>query len=204
MVGALVGGLIAALIGAGAWAGIGFATGYEIGWIAWGVGGLVGLGVHIGGREKLGAHTGLLAGALAALAVAGGKYAVVYATLDRELGGGLQVTDENVISYIADEFVAARIEAGDQVEWPRGVDPSKAWVQSDYPPDVWADAVARWNALDESERDQWRALAPESLDTFSLTNQVYTSTFNLFDLLWFALAVGTAYKLGSGGDQPGP
>jgi hypothetical protein len=198
MVGALLGGLVAAAVGGGAWAAIGYATGYEIGWLAWGIGLLVGVGVHFGGKGKLGTHTGLLAGALAALAVAGGKYGVVYATLDRELGSAPAVTDENVISFIADDVVAARLDAGEPVEWPAGVDPDEAWVESDYPPDVWAEAAAHWDSLDATGRDEWRAYANPSIDTMALTNEIYTSTFNAFDLLWFALAIGSAFKIGAG------
>jgi hypothetical protein len=48
---ALVGGLVAGAIGAGIWAVIAYFTGFELGWIAWGVGLLVGVGV-IGPRRR--------------------------------------------------------------------------------------------------------------------------------------------------------
>ena len=40
--GALAGGVVAGSIGALIWAAIAYFTGYEVGWVAWGVGGLVG------------------------------------------------------------------------------------------------------------------------------------------------------------------
>lgn len=43
-------GFIAALVGAGVWAGVTIATGYQIGWIAVGVGFLVGIAVRAGGK----------------------------------------------------------------------------------------------------------------------------------------------------------
>ncbi len=42
----LLGGLVAAVVGAGIWAGVTVSTGYQIGWIAVGVGLLVGLAVR--------------------------------------------------------------------------------------------------------------------------------------------------------------
>lgn len=42
---------VAALIGAGVWYGIAMSTGYEIGWVAWGIGGITGLGMAVGSRS---------------------------------------------------------------------------------------------------------------------------------------------------------
>jgi len=47
---ALAGGSAAALVGAAAWAGVTVATGYQIGWMAVGVGVLVGLAVRLLGK----------------------------------------------------------------------------------------------------------------------------------------------------------
>ena len=52
MIGALVGGVVGGLIGAAAWAAVTYFSGWEIGLIAWGIGGLVGLGVHLGTRRR--------------------------------------------------------------------------------------------------------------------------------------------------------
>ena len=46
----MLGGIIGAVIGAAAWAGITVVTGYQIGWMAVGVGFLVGYGVRIMGK----------------------------------------------------------------------------------------------------------------------------------------------------------
>lgn len=198
MIGALIGGVIGAIIGGGVWIAIGFYSGYEIGWLAWGIGALVGVGVHMGGKGKLGMPTAVLAAALAAAAVAGGKYAVLYATIEREFGGSVQLTEENVISFVADDVIVARIEGNQPVNWPSGVDPNDAWVEADYPPDVWADAVAHWESMSQAERDDLRAEVQAPVDTLGMTNALYTDTFGVFDLLWFALAIGSAYKIGNG------
>jgi len=46
----IIGGLIAALVGAGIWAGVTVGTGYQIGWMAVGVGCIVGLAVRAMGK----------------------------------------------------------------------------------------------------------------------------------------------------------
>ena len=48
----IIGGALGGLIGAVIWAGISYFTGYEIGWIAWGVGGMVGLGYFPAGIDS--------------------------------------------------------------------------------------------------------------------------------------------------------
>ena len=50
---ALLGGALGALVGACIWAAVSWATHLEIGWVAWGIGCLVGAGaVAMGGRGK--------------------------------------------------------------------------------------------------------------------------------------------------------
>lgn len=63
---ALVSAFGAAVVGAAIWAGIAYFTDYEIGWIAWIVGGLVGLGTTAAGGRGV-----AMAGAAALLALVG-------------------------------------------------------------------------------------------------------------------------------------
>jgi len=70
----IVAGGIGGLIGAAIWAGISYATNYEVGWIAWGVGFLVGVGVRVSaGENEEGFAPGLTAAVVAIVAVLGGK-----------------------------------------------------------------------------------------------------------------------------------
>ena len=67
---ALMGGSVAAVIGAVAWIGIVIATGYELGILAWGIGGLVGFGVLLSSRDHIvGDLSGLLAAVIALLSI---------------------------------------------------------------------------------------------------------------------------------------
>ena len=68
---ALAGALIAAVVGAAIWAGIAILTEYEIGWVAWGVGALVGFGAVLGGGH--GKAMALICAGLALFSIFCGK-----------------------------------------------------------------------------------------------------------------------------------
>lgn len=61
MVRGAIGGIIAGLIGAAIWTAIGYFLEAEVGYVAWGIGFHVGIGVAIGADEERGAGTGVLA-----------------------------------------------------------------------------------------------------------------------------------------------
>lgn len=67
--GGAIGGTIAGIIGALIWGGIAYSSGYEIGWIAWGIGGLVGFGVLVGVGEEAGLVSGIMALVFANLSI---------------------------------------------------------------------------------------------------------------------------------------
>jgi hypothetical protein len=55
---------VAAIVGIAIWITIAVVTGYEIGWVAWGVGGLIGLGMRLGYRDET-SMSGLVAAGIA-------------------------------------------------------------------------------------------------------------------------------------------
>lgn len=67
---------IGAIIGAGIWAGVAIATGYEIGWIAWGLGGLAGLGMAYGHEDNDGTMAGITAAGISILGILAAKFFV--------------------------------------------------------------------------------------------------------------------------------
>ena len=86
----LVAASLAALVGMLVWAGVSFFTGYEVGYVAWGVGLLVGLAtVRFGGRGMTSA--GVAAG-LTVAGIAGGKLLGTSFVADSELEKGCQET----------------------------------------------------------------------------------------------------------------
>jgi len=67
---------VGALLGAAIWAGIALAIGFEIGWVAWGLGGLAGFGM-LRGYRSANVRAGVAASAIAVLGIVGAK-AVVF------------------------------------------------------------------------------------------------------------------------------
>ncbi|HEX9722674.1 MAG TPA: hypothetical protein VGC53_00140 [Vicinamibacteria bacterium] len=209
---AVVAGVVGGAIGAAVWAAVGYYTGYEVGWIAWGIGGLVGVAVRLvsnPGTDPMTGQTlpenprvpGVIAAVIAIAAVVAGKYAVIHVTLPEAMNE--ELNDEVLISYLADDVAYERSEAGEPVDWPEGVDPDYAYQESDYPTEVWREATERWNGMSQSERESMRGLILASYDEnlSGMGTQALLSSFNLFDLLWFALAGWTAFKIGSSGAE---
>ena len=71
---ALLGGFIAAVLGGAIWGGIAIWTGFEIGYVAWGVGLLCGLGVVMMSQGKRGAPLQIIAVVASVLGILIGKY----------------------------------------------------------------------------------------------------------------------------------
>ncbi len=201
---AVVGGLI----GASIWAGITYATGMEIGWIAWGVGLCVGVAVRVGAGETTdGIMPGGIAvvGAIAALMV--GKYAAIHLLVGNEfgnLGEMSTVTAEDMQVGIADEVVEEWTTAGKTLQWPPGMDVEEAGSQADYPMDVWAEAVTRWNAIPAEEQQTQIQDRQKTMQMFGdmmsgeITKAAFKDSFSPIDFLFFGLAIFTAFKVGSG------
>lgn len=78
----VVGGLLGGAIGAAAWAFIAYQFKVEIGWIAWIIGAMVGIGASVGAQGMAGMMTGAYAAAVAAGSVLAGKYFAGLSLLD--------------------------------------------------------------------------------------------------------------------------
>lgn len=151
VIGPIAGGMLGGVIGAAVWAVVTCANRWEIGWIAWGIGGLVGYGVHLGGRGRGGIQLGGTAVVLAVAAVLLGKWAVVRIELSAFLD-----SDEAPIGAIADIIVAEREEAGQPVYLPP--EDVAQTVEQMYPPDIWNEALQRWEAMDAAQQEAVREL----------------------------------------------
>jgi hypothetical protein len=203
----IIAGAIGGLVGGAIWAGISYATNYEIGWIAWGVGLLVGVCVRVSaGEHEEGFAPGLTAAVVAIVAVLGGKYAAYSmqaASVRGEILPVLAVDADDVIMSFADEIVHEREERGQTVAFPAGKSVDTATSQADYPPDVWQQASQKWQAIGPAEQEKKLAERREEIKQWMsvMGNALvppFSETFSLFDALWFFLAAGTAYKLGHG------
>lgn len=155
-------GMIGGLVGAAAWAAVTYFTHWEVGLIAWLVGVMAGVTVRAIAGDELTRTSGAAALIAALLCVGVGKFATgyLYAMHYR----GVALTEEESTSFLADVVAREAARIGKQVQWPAGVDPAEAYYESDYPPDIWAEARSRWQKLTAQEQDRYSPY-PMLMDT---------------------------------------
>lgn len=206
----IIAGVCAGIAGAVLWAVIAAVTGFEIGWLAWGIG--AGVGAAVAWGSDCTPATGVLAVVISLLAIVAGKYIAVEIVMHKELGGtnqeiaNLMEDEEYLISWLADGIVYNLEEAGQTVTWPAGVDPDDAMAKADYPPAVWAQAEQAWSAMTPDEKTEFKEQVRQQVDASmgevvaGAKKEGFMASFGLFDALFFFLAIGTAYKIGSNAD----
>jgi hypothetical protein len=106
----LIGGAVAALTGAGIWAAIAYLTGYEIGWIAIGVGAIVGVAVRVMGKGNTPVF-GVLAALLALAGCVLGRLMAIWLVIANELDAPLGEIINNVPIIEALKRTASPIDA---------------------------------------------------------------------------------------------
>ncbi len=117
---------------------------------------------------------------------------------------GAKITDESMVVQFADEIVELRMQENKPVRWPGAKTLVDAESKEDYPQDIWAEAERKWNQLTPDERDKKKQelddLRKQAVDEFAagLQGRAFEESFGPWDLLWAALAVVTAYKIGAG------
>jgi len=201
-----IGGLIGGIVGAAVWAAITYFANAEIGWIAWGIGLVTGLGVRALAGDETGAALGVIASVIAVVSICAGKYAAIEMLMAAEMDGGAGpvITAEDMIVGFADEVVQEREEAGAPVQWPAGMSYEEADEEADYPSDIWAEGKERWDSLGAEEQEdriaQQEAQWNEFMEMFEseLKQAAFKESFGVLDIVFFLLAVVTAFKVGSG------
>ncbi len=109
-----------------------------------------------------------------------------------------------VLSYLADDVLDEWRDRGRQINWPGGVEPDGAEHASDYPPEVWKDAKARWDALSEEgrrERIDYVVQTESALDDRIQSHMfwaIFKSTFGIFDFVFIGIGILAGFKFGSG------
>lgn len=199
-------GFLGGLVGAAIWAGISYATNYEIGWIAWGIGFLVGFCVRVAaGGDQEGFAPGATAAVVAIISVLIGKYAafsLLVSGLDAD-NFAVNVTADDMIESRAHDIAKARIAAGQSVAFAAGKTLDDADGQADFPVDIWQQATQQWQAVpaaDQQKQIDERQQQIQALTTMVLGQMkpTFDQSFSLYDALWFFLAAASAYKLGHG------
>jgi len=175
----------------------------ELGFIAWGIGFAVGFGVRFLAGDEAGFRPGICAAIIALAAVMAGKYGAVELTFHM-VASTHKVQPEAIVAGMADEIIKDREAHGKPVTWPAGMNVEKATEAKDYPPDVWQEAQTTWDSFDSAEQQKRVAEAQENFNKIfaavssTAKSRAFRDSFSGFDILWFLLAVASAFKIGSG------
>ena len=210
----VIAGVIAGFVGALVWAFIVVFTGYEIGWLAWGIGAVVGGAVAWGTEGSK--VNGLIAVVIAVAAILGGKLASVEIAIAREVKSanaevkqGMDADDEYMKAWLAWGIVASYEAKGMKIEWPEGVDPEEASEKKDYPGMIWGMAESAWASMsDEGKANLRREVETEVTANIkayaaSIRGEGFIESFSGFDVIFILLAVMTAFKVASNAGSEG-
>jgi hypothetical protein len=205
----ILAGLAAAIVGAVVWATLVVVTEYEIGYVAWAIGGLVGFGVVVlGGR---GTPLAVLAAVLAVLSIVGGKYATAYLMTDRNIEAAFdtQEAQEGWKEFLVDaqELGALGEEPDDAALADYMV--RRGWTEAGQPSAVGADELD-WFRTEHEERlaaaaadpptfDEWKASRISATRKEYLTAPVLTedvkASLGGIDALFALLGISTAFGI---------
>lgn len=211
----LIAGLIGAAVGGVVWVVVGHFGNLQVGYIAWGVGLLAGLGVRKVSLGATGPGPGAAALIAAVFVIALSKYVVISLRVDQQLEQFLvqnaqRPSEEDQIATVADEIVEEFEQQNQPIVWPAGDGNDEIVTAADYPAEIWQTAKDRWQKMSDEEKrrraeerarvmaQMIQAMAPK------FKEQAFLGSFGGYDLLWFGLAAMTAYRVGHGGhDSPG-
>lgn len=203
----VVAGVIGGALGAWVWAAVTYWTHHEVGWIALGIGVLVGMAVRMAAGNIRGWAPGITAAIIAVLAIIGGKYVGTKMLFDWELlnlTNAVRVTDEDMALIQAINIIQERDVAGEPVSWPPGQSAATAKQLSDFPVDVATEARTRWASTPPGEHfNQKEARKAELRSRIraganDLRMAAFTQSFSLIYALFFLLAILSAFKIASG------
>lgn len=191
---ALVGGVAGGVIGVILWTSVTYFTGYEIGWVAWFVGVLTGLGVSAATERRGRILIGAMASLIAVGAIGAGKVTLARLAASQEIADvGANFTDEDAIYHMAENDPgAAPGDTDDDTIDPAAIDR----------------ATARWSKMSETERDAYRMQASHEVsqrmeqDAEAVTAVALIASLSPFDLLWIGLAAASSFKIAARNNQP--
>lgn len=174
---AIVGGAIAATVCAAIWAGVTMGTGYEIGYMAWGLGFVVGAVVAAAARAQ-----NVAVGGVAALAA----------------GSGLVMAKVFIVVWALPSVLAS--ELGSDTELLQMVMTGQMIERGEFTPDT-VDMAAVHQRVTSMSPDEKQAFCRQTADAIlgEMTMQEKVTTLlSPHDALWTLLALGTAFAVGKG------
>ncbi len=207
---ALIGACVAGLVGALVWGAIAHFSGYEVGYIAWGIGLIVGGGALVFGGGEGGAPTGVMCAVVAALSIIAGKYMAFSWTVSSALDEGVrEVYDE----HVADATALTGVDLADD-DAVRHFIATRGYSEKKTARNVTDEELAHFKVetapflrqvndenmtFEEWKESDYGSGVVEFVNAFAGARASFGDTFGGFDILWMLLGVGTAFKVGAGG-----
>ncbi len=205
---AIVAPAIGAIAGALVWAGISYYTEYEIGYVAWGIGALIGwLGGRVGGG---GTNMGIYCGALALGSIFIGKVIAIQTSgehwLDQFLNTGLTAA-----AYQESREDAAAFATTESSEW-RTFMVTRGFTEAKSPDRVTDDELRRFEqnhaqnlrdiAANPPSYEEWKSREEERVRASFRSEfspmQAAKENLGPIDILFALLGIVTAFQLGRG------
>ena len=192
---AVIGGVVGALI----WGAISYFTGYEVGYVAWGIGALIGFLCAASGGG--GMSDGAVCAVIAVLSLVGGKYLAVQMSLDKELKPIFEPAYE-LQKAEAQEFV--KLNTDEELK--------QFMVENGYT-DATSSTSVRSVEFDEFERTSAPLLLKlsdgmsydeyqdEMVAQMGGVTKIVKDGIGGIDVVFFLLGIYTAFKIGSGGEE---
>src|SRR5688572_28049057 len=112
--------------------------------------------------------------------------------------------DDEIFLVLVDDVAVEFANQNKAMTWPDGMTYEDAAEEADYPKEVVTEAKGRWERADEAWRGQFREYAKgkmkHNVEAFAaaVRGDGFIESFGALDIVFFLLAVATAYGIGSG------
>lgn len=193
---ALLAGVAAALVGGATWAALVAFASLEAGIVAWGIGLLVGVAMAAVTPNR-GQAMAVLAALIAAVGLVAGKAMIVSFATEPALADEIEADEE----WLAE---AAVFDLQSSEALPTEIQERlEALAYDDTIPDsLWVDMLMAGKEHAEAVGSDGRAELASQYASFLLSGTDFVTLFNsqmsLWDLLWFGLAISTAWRIMGG------
>ncbi|CAN5694663.1 hypothetical protein BH11PLA1_BH11PLA1_03270 [soil metagenome] len=207
----ILGGSIGGAVGVAAWAGLILAAGVESGWVAWGVGAVVGYGVAVCARERANALSGTIALVLAMASICVGKYVAVSVMVDRFTTSSKFVAQRAEAEATGIKIMYAHREverlraANKPAVFPGGVSEDDAETAAMFPPGAWEKGEAAFAAEPDENKQAAHQFVGAAVSAHvservaEAKADAWKASFGPLDIVFLLLAIFTAFRIGSGG-----
>jgi hypothetical protein len=196
-VGAIIAGAIAAIVSGVIWGAITAITAHEVGYVALGVGALVGFAV-IKMTPERSAKVGLIAAALALLGLFIGKMLGIEWGTTPEVAKSFEKNQAVMAGAVFEDMVAKGEVDKDLAEW------MKNSTEDEEAP---VELQPKLEAVSQKVVERLKTMSPEEKKAMRKAKQAVASigyverikkTATPYDILWILLALGAAWKIGTG------